>query len=330
MLHIYPKNADVNTFNETQLLTCEKQITVTAADITHTKGGVTKRKNVPVPKPNTMLQANVSIAKSARVTLRTNLDVTDGLSNGVMGTVRKISTTKTAMDQPDGIWIEFDRTSVGLDSRHLTPPPKGLPQNCVLIKPHTEQFTYQGINITRHQYPLKLAWACTVHKTQGMSKESAVVSSKETFQAGMQYVALSRVTSLQGLHIIDFNEHTLYCDQTVTAYLNSMSPFNTTSTPLLRALPTEHCWTIIMHNIHSLKANFHDLLKNPEMLKGDVIAVCETWLKKTDPPMTIPGYGLIRCDRHDNSGRGGTAMFITDTIPFMQVTLEQTITHFWL
>lgn len=56
------------------------------------------------------------------------------------------------------------------------------------------------------QVPLRCAWAITIHKSQGMTLDSAVMDLRRTFAPGMGYVALSRVERLDGLYLTGVNE----------------------------------------------------------------------------------------------------------------------------
>ena len=62
------------------------------------------------------------------------------------------------------------------------------------------------------QLPLRLAWAITIHKSQGMSLDNAEIDLSQTFAYGMGYVALSRVRTLTGIRLIGFNRKALDVD----------------------------------------------------------------------------------------------------------------------
>ncbi len=67
------------------------------------------------------------------------------------------------------------------------------------------------------QVPLRHAWAITVHKSQGMTLDAAVIDISKSFTYGMGYVALSRVRSLSGLHLVGFSENALAIDPKIIA-----------------------------------------------------------------------------------------------------------------
>jgi len=62
------------------------------------------------------------------------------------------------------------------------------------------------------QYPLRLAWAITIHKSQGMSLDNAEIDLSKTFAYGMGYVALSRVRTLAGVRLVGFSHNALAVD----------------------------------------------------------------------------------------------------------------------
>ncbi len=66
------------------------------------------------------------------------------------------------------------------------------------------------------QIPLRLAWAITVHKSQGMTLSAAELDLRKSFLPGMGYVALSRVKSLSGLRLLGFNELALRVNPQIT------------------------------------------------------------------------------------------------------------------
>lgn len=76
------------------------------------------------------------------------------------------------------------------------------------------------VNGTFTQYPLKLAWAITIHKSQGMTFEKMSLDlSRGVFAAGQLYVALSRVRSLEGLYLTrDINPQYAYTNREIMAY----------------------------------------------------------------------------------------------------------------
>ena len=86
----------------------------------------------------------------------------------------------------------------------------------LVIKPATWSIVDHGKTIAEiEQIPLRLAWAITVHKSQGMSLDAVEVDLSRAFVYGQGYVALSRVRTLTGLKVIGMHPNALMVDPSV-------------------------------------------------------------------------------------------------------------------
>jgi ATP-dependent exoDNAse (exonuclease V) alpha subunit len=80
----------------------------------------------------------------------------------------------------------------------------------IVVRPSTWSIEEEGqIGATIKQIPLRLAWAITIHKSQGMSLDAAEIDLGKSFLHGMGYVALSRVRSLKGIRLMSINSTSL-------------------------------------------------------------------------------------------------------------------------
>ncbi|WP_132051386.1 helix-turn-helix domain-containing protein [Pseudocnuella soli] len=69
------------------------------------------------------------------------------------------------------------------------------------------------------QYPVRLAWAITIHKSQGLTFDRAVVDAGEAFAAGQVYVALSRLTSMEGMVLCSrIPQHSIRIDERIHTF----------------------------------------------------------------------------------------------------------------
>jgi hypothetical protein len=74
---------------------------------------------------------------------------------------------------------------------------------------------------TFKQYPIRLAWAVTIHKSQGLTFEKAIIDAGQSFASGQVYVALSRCTSLDGLVLYSrISAQSIYTDPLIVAFAN--------------------------------------------------------------------------------------------------------------
>jgi len=111
-----------------------------------------------------------------------------------------------------------------------------------MITAYPEEWTYEENGVVRaslSQVPLRLAWAITIHKSQGMTLDAAEIDLGDAFEPGMGYVALSRVRSLDGLKLMNLNEIALKVNTKILAQDNIFKKDSAATIAYLQSLSEE-------------------------------------------------------------------------------------------
>ena len=141
------------------------------------------------------LSPELYICINARIMLTTNLWTEHGLVNGSMGSISDISWDETLdpfTAMPSVLLIQFDE--------YTGPDFPGCPPGIVPVFPVHRPFDYKGASCSRTQFPLRLAYAITVHKSQGLTLAKVVLNlDQREHCSGLSYVAVSRVKALGGI-----------------------------------------------------------------------------------------------------------------------------------
>lgn len=114
------------------------------------------------------------------------------------------------------------------------------------------------------QYPLRLAWAITVHKSQGLTFDRAVLDVNAAFAAGQVYVALSRCRSLEGLVLTaPLSLSSVKTDALVTDYMNVELEQAQHTAGHLTALERDYYLAMLteLFNFKTLETDFHRMLR---------------------------------------------------------------------
>ncbi|XP_008554360.1 uncharacterized protein LOC103576096 [Microplitis demolitor] len=158
----------------------------------------------------------IKIKIGAKVMLRRNIDVTLGLVNGAIGIVKSVSksvecNTIQSMNIDLGTGKEYNIEKIKVKFQIL-----------------------DKAFVIRDQFPLCLSSAVTIYKSQGLSLNNAIINAGNTiFNVGQSYVAFSRVTKLEGLHLINFDPHSIKANSALIEEYNRSRKFYRSDLPAI-------------------------------------------------------------------------------------------------
>ncbi|XP_055839053.1 ATP-dependent DNA helicase PIF1-like [Episyrphus balteatus] len=177
---------DANSINESKLENLEGEKVLFIAEDSDATMSKTLDGLVQAP-------SQLYLKINAQVMLLKNINIAAGLVNGARGVVVKI-----------------DR---GV-------PTVRFKNNQEYVCKHEKWMikTATGGNVTRRQVPLKLAWAFSIHKSQGLTLDCVEMSLSKVFEAGQAYVALSRAKSLDSVRILDFDAKQVWANPQVLQF----------------------------------------------------------------------------------------------------------------
>ena len=219
------------------------------------------------------LPYNLILKIGARVMLTTNIDLDDRLINGQIGTVKHFAILNGRFET---IFIQFDDAKAGNKRKSNI--------NYVPIERTEAKFNVskrRSVMITRTQFPLTLSFACTVHKVQGLTQQKIVVSfqlnKQRSFNPGQMYVALSRVTSLNGLFLIgDYSKSAFKANtESEKEYLRLKNKENLLDCPVSLS-PQDNNLVVTLLNIRSLNKKYRSIKNYEQLVNNDLLLLTET------------------------------------------------------
>ena len=155
-------------------------------------------------KNNIPCEKILKLKKGANVLCCSNIDLDNGICNGSQGVITRIE------DFNNSIVIEVKFTN-------------GITR---IIEPQWWQ-SEEYPCIAVKQYPLLLSWAMTIHKIQGATLDMAEIDiGNSIFEYGQTYVALSRIKSLNGLYLSDFNSNKIKANPKVVDFYSKIPNFD--------------------------------------------------------------------------------------------------------
>jgi len=123
----------------------------------------------------------------SRIMFQRNDNLNNRYENGTMGWV---------------VSLDDDLITVRTDKNEILEVERAVWDQYDYYVDKTTKTIYTERTATYSQFPLKLAWAVSVHKSQGLTFEEVVIDASKSFTFGQVYVALSRCKTLRGIHLI--------------------------------------------------------------------------------------------------------------------------------
>jgi hypothetical protein len=162
------------------------------------------------------LSDKIEMRIGTRVMLTKNWQTQQGLVHGRTGFVVGFgeSGPRVLFDDAGVNWGDAENLQANL-SKAIEIPPLEWSERCK-----------EG-RLTVTQIPLSLSWAITIHKSQGLSMAAADIDLGHCFEAGQAYVALSRVTTLEQLGIINFKPENVFASIAVRHFYSTAFPADT-------------------------------------------------------------------------------------------------------
>ncbi|KAF5336912.1 hypothetical protein D9611_003448 [Ephemerocybe angulata] len=161
-------------------------------------------------------QHYLELKVGAQVMLLKNL-VQGKLVNGSIGKVVRFATLQEMNQEAKEAEKDKKKLPFQVDNNRLYPLVRFMNGIERLITPADFEITNaeDKMEARRIQVPLILAWALSIHKSQGQTLERVRVNLKRVFECGQAYVALSRATSLEHLQILEFDPGKVRVNQRV-------------------------------------------------------------------------------------------------------------------
>ncbi|HIC31856.1 MAG TPA: hypothetical protein EYO76_08045, partial [Flavobacteriaceae bacterium] len=239
----------------------------------------------------------------ARVMMIYNVDTSDGLTNGALGMVAGYHRDKTGRIR--FIMVKFDKDTAGEEMRKDFPEisKNGQTPVKVVTCSYSNSKEKHAVRIEVTQFPLKLAWAITSHKSQGitvMKPKPMVSDMAKHFTSNQTYVVLSRVQALSQNFLLSLEASKIWCHEGAKAENERLSKMAINNNPSMWHKQDVATINITTLNASSLKKHHEDIKCDDILLKSDILCINETWLETFDNNLEIPGYNEISV----RSGRG--------------------------